>query len=62
MGRYFSKRAFKRRLGEPSTWAGVAILASVAGQTVGIPPDLVNAIIVAGGALAGVLPEQAPKE
>ena len=57
MGRYFSKRALKQRMREPSTFAALAILASVFGSTVGIPPDLTNILVGMGAAAAGVLPE-----
>ena len=57
MGRYFSKRALKARMREPSTFAALAILASVFGSTVGIPPDLTNVLVGLGAAAAGVMPE-----
>ena len=57
MSRYVSKRALKRRLSEPSTWAGIAILLSVAGSAVGLPPDVTNVLVGLGAAAAGVLPE-----
>lgn len=57
MGRYFSKRALKQRMREPSTWAGLAIVASALGSTVGIPPDLTQYLVLAGGVMSGVLPE-----
>ena len=57
MGRYFSKRALKARMREPSTFAALAVLASVFGSTIGIPPDLTNVIVGLGAAAAGVLPE-----
>lgn len=57
MGRYFSKRALKKRMGEGSTWAGLAIVASVIGSAVGMPPEAVQALIAFGGAVAVGLPE-----
>lgn len=57
MGRYFSKRALKARMREPSTFAALAILASVFGSTVGIPPDVTHVLVGLGAAAAGVLPE-----
>lgn len=57
MSRYVSKRAIKQRFREPSTWAGLAILLSVAGSAVGIPPDVTNILVGLGAAAAGVLPE-----
>lgn len=57
MGRYFSKRALKQRMKEPSTFAALAILASVFGSVVGIPPDVSNVLVGLGAAAAGVLPE-----
>lgn len=60
MSRYFSKRSFKRRMKEPSTLAGLAILASVFGESLGIPPAIAEAVVIAAGAGAVVLPESAP--
>lgn len=57
MGRYFSKRALKQRMKEPSTFAALAILASVFGSTVGIPPGVTDVLVGLGAAAAGVLPE-----
>lgn len=62
MGRYFSKRALKARMREPSTFAALAILASVFGSTVGIPPDVTNLVVGIGAAAAGVLPESGKAE
>ena len=61
MGRYFSKRAFKQRMKEPSTWAGFAVLADVFGASIGIPPGVLPMIVGTLAIGAGVLPE-APKE
>lgn len=57
MGRYFSKRAVKARLKEPSTWAGFAVLASVFGSAVGMPPEIADALVATAAVAAGVLPE-----
>lgn len=62
MGRFFSKRALKQRMREPSSWAGFAIVASVLGSSVGIPPDVAQSIVVAAGVLAGVLPEASAQQ
>ena len=61
MGRYFSKRALKRRLAEPSTWAGFAIIAGAFGTTLGIPPDITHWVVGALAVAAGVLPEGTPE-
>lgn len=58
MGRYFSKKALKRRLSEPSTWAGVAVLASVFGSALGIPPGVSDTLIAIAAGAAGILPEK----
>lgn len=58
MGRYFSKRAVKARFKEPSTWAGLAVLASVFGSAIGIPDEMTNILVGLGAAAAGVLPER----
>jgi hypothetical protein len=57
MGRYFSKKAVKARFREPSTWAGLAVLASVFGSAVGIPPGVSEWVVGAAAVAAGVLPE-----
>lgn len=57
MGRYFSKRALKARFKEPSTWAGLAVLADVFGATVGVPPGVLPMIVGTLAVGAGVLPE-----
>lgn len=57
MGRYFSKRAFKQRFREPSTFAAIAILAGVFGSSLGIPEDVTHIVVGLGAAAAGVLPE-----
>lgn len=44
---------FLDRAQEPSTWRGVVLLATAAG--VNIAPELMNAIISAGIAIAGLL-------
>lgn len=62
MGRYFSKRAFKARFKEPSTWAGLAVLASVFGSAIGVSPEMTNVLVGLGAAAAGVLPERASEE
>lgn len=57
MGRYFSKRALKARMREPSTFAALAVLVSVFGSTIGIPPGMTDVLVGLGAAAAGVLPE-----
>ena len=57
LGRMISKRAIVARAKEPSTWAGIGILASVFGPMVGLPPEAAQALVAASAALAGVLPE-----
>lgn len=60
MGRYFSKKALKRRLKEPSSLAGFAVLAGVLAEALGVPPGVAETIIIAAGAGAVVVPEQGP--
>ena len=60
MSRYFSKRSFKRRLKEPSSLAGFAVLAGVLAEALGVPPGVAETIIIAALAVAIVVPGQGP--
>lgn len=57
MGRLFSKKTFKARMGEGSTWAGIAIIANVFGSAFGIPAEVTNVIVGLGASAAVALPE-----
>lgn len=61
MGRYFSKRALKARMREPSTFAALAVLASVFGSAAGLPDDMTHVLVAVGAAAAGFLPESGSK-
>jgi hypothetical protein len=43
------------RFKEPSTWAGIAVLAQVAAQTAGVHGDVATAVTSIGTAVAAVL-------
>ena len=45
--------AVVQRFKEPSSWAGIAVLLSIAAPHIGLPIEGVNAIINAGAAICG---------
>lgn len=47
--------AIVARFKEPSSWAGIAVLLSVAAPHIGLPIEGVNAIVNAGAAVCSVL-------
>lgn len=44
---------FAERFKEPSSWAGIAVLLSLAAPYIGLGVEAVNAIIQAGAAICG---------
>ena len=52
--------AVARRLREPSTAAGLAVLCTLLGVPAGLPEAVAQAVTAVAGLLAGVLPESRP--
>jgi len=47
-------QAIVNKLAQPSSWAGIAILANVAGQIWGLPPGVGDGVVQAATAICGL--------